>query len=154
VLVTCACNPRYSRRQRSGGLQFKASLGKEFCETLSQKNPSQKGRVEWLKVLALSSNPSTKKKMFSLHLTHLGTCWDSTQEVFLQQVLVRAGELTFLGRFQFQCSCLCWWKDHTLWGRALERYYYKMVSLSSLHVLPEFPLYLKFQDAIGRVEIC
>jgi hypothetical protein len=29
---------------------------------LSQKNPSQKGLVEWLKVKALSSSPSTEKK--------------------------------------------------------------------------------------------
>jgi hypothetical protein len=34
------------------------------CETLSQKNPSQKkiGLVEWCKVKALSSIPSTEKK--------------------------------------------------------------------------------------------
>jgi hypothetical protein len=31
-------------------------------ETLSQKYPSQKGLVEWLKVKALNSNPSTQKK--------------------------------------------------------------------------------------------
>jgi hypothetical protein len=31
-------------------------------ETLSQKYPSQKGLVEWLKVKALSSSPSAKKK--------------------------------------------------------------------------------------------
>jgi hypothetical protein len=33
------------------------------CETFSPKNPSQKkGLVEWLKMQALSSNPSTAKK--------------------------------------------------------------------------------------------
>jgi hypothetical protein len=31
-------------------------------ENLSQKKPSQKGRVERLQVKALSSNPSTAKK--------------------------------------------------------------------------------------------
>jgi hypothetical protein len=31
-------------------------------KTLSGKNPSQKRAVEWLKVQALSSNPSTAKK--------------------------------------------------------------------------------------------
>jgi hypothetical protein len=29
------------------------------CETLSQKNPPQKGLVEWLKIQALSSSPNT-----------------------------------------------------------------------------------------------
>jgi hypothetical protein len=32
------------------------------CVTLSQKYPSQKGLVEWLKVKVLSSSPSTEKK--------------------------------------------------------------------------------------------
>jgi hypothetical protein len=33
------------------------------CETLSQKNPlTKKGLVEWLKVYALSSKPSTEKE--------------------------------------------------------------------------------------------
>jgi hypothetical protein len=31
-------------------------------KTLSQKNPSQKGLVEWLKMKALSSSPSKTKK--------------------------------------------------------------------------------------------
>jgi hypothetical protein len=31
-------------------------------EPLSRKNPSKTGLVEWLKVRALSSNPSTAKK--------------------------------------------------------------------------------------------
>jgi hypothetical protein len=31
-------------------------------ETLSQKYPSRKGLVEWFKVKALSSSPSTRKK--------------------------------------------------------------------------------------------
>jgi hypothetical protein len=32
-------------------------------ETLSQKYPSQKGLVEWLKVKALRSSPNTAKEM-------------------------------------------------------------------------------------------
>jgi hypothetical protein len=36
--------------------------GQIVCKTLSQKNPSQKWLVEWLKVKALGSNPSTEKK--------------------------------------------------------------------------------------------
>jgi hypothetical protein len=38
------------------------------------KNPSQKiGLVEWLKVKALSSSPSTAKKKKKRKLMHLGT---------------------------------------------------------------------------------
>jgi hypothetical protein len=45
-----------------GGSGFKASLGKTVCETRSQKTTvTKKWLVEWLKVKALSSNPSTKK---------------------------------------------------------------------------------------------
>jgi hypothetical protein len=40
-------------------LLFEASLGKQ---TLSQKTLHKIGLVEWLKVNALSSSPSTKKK--------------------------------------------------------------------------------------------
>jgi hypothetical protein len=39
------------RRPRSGGLRFRASLGKWFCEThLKKKSITIKGLVEWLKV--------------------------------------------------------------------------------------------------------
>jgi hypothetical protein len=41
--------------------QFEASPRQIVRETLSRKNPSQKGLVEWLKVKALSSNPSATK---------------------------------------------------------------------------------------------
>jgi hypothetical protein len=37
--------------------------GQIICETLSQKHLTQKGLEEWLKVKALSSNPSTAKKI-------------------------------------------------------------------------------------------
>jgi hypothetical protein len=43
------------------GSQFEASPRQIVRETLSRKNPSQKGLVEWLKVKALSSNPSATK---------------------------------------------------------------------------------------------
>jgi hypothetical protein len=36
--------------------------GQIVCETLSQKNPSQKRAGEWLKVKVLTSSPSTTKK--------------------------------------------------------------------------------------------
>jgi hypothetical protein len=60
--VTPATQEAEVRRSR-----FEARPGKRFCETLSQKTlpPRQKkkiGLVLWLKVKALSSNPSTVKK--------------------------------------------------------------------------------------------
>jgi hypothetical protein len=36
--------------------------GQIVCKTLSRKKNHKKGLVEWLKVEALSSNPSTAKK--------------------------------------------------------------------------------------------
>jgi hypothetical protein len=50
-----ACNPSYT-----GGSWFEASLGKYFKRLYL--NLHKKGLVEWLKVWALSSNPSTIKK--------------------------------------------------------------------------------------------
>jgi hypothetical protein len=43
-------------------LQFKASLGKQFTRPYLEKTHHQKGMLEWLKVYALSLNPSTGKK--------------------------------------------------------------------------------------------
>jgi hypothetical protein len=43
-------------------IMVQSQPGQTVCETLPQKNPSQKGLVEWLKVYALSSNPSTANK--------------------------------------------------------------------------------------------
>jgi hypothetical protein len=53
-----------TQRQRSGGLWFEASQGKQFERPyLKKKKKNHKnGLVEWLKVLALNSNPSTGKK--------------------------------------------------------------------------------------------
>jgi hypothetical protein len=48
---------------RSRGSRFKAKLGQIVFETLSRKNLSQKkGLVEWLRMKALSSSPSSAKK--------------------------------------------------------------------------------------------
>jgi hypothetical protein len=60
--VAHTCNPSYSRGrdQEDCGLKPAQAI---VHETLSQKNPSQKGLVEWLKVKALSSSPSTAKKI-------------------------------------------------------------------------------------------
>jgi hypothetical protein len=45
------------------------------CETLSQKYPSLKGLVEWLKVKALSLRPSfTRKKEFTCFLCSRRIC--------------------------------------------------------------------------------
>jgi hypothetical protein len=66
--VVQACNPSYSRRQRLGQWWFKASLGKEFTRPYLEKTHHQIGLMEWLKVVALSSNPSTVKKKFFLNL--------------------------------------------------------------------------------------
>jgi hypothetical protein len=62
--VAHACNPSYSgdRDQEDGGL--KPVQAKSSQDTIS-KIPITKragGLVEWLKVKALSSNPSTTKK--------------------------------------------------------------------------------------------
>jgi hypothetical protein len=42
-------------------LRFESSPGKQFPR-LYEKNPSQKRLVEWLKLKALSSSPSTAKR--------------------------------------------------------------------------------------------
>jgi hypothetical protein len=47
------------RRQRLGGLRFEASPSKEFMRPYLKKKITIKGLVEWLKVEALSSSPST-----------------------------------------------------------------------------------------------
>jgi hypothetical protein len=49
-------------RERSGGLWFEASLGKEFVRPYLKKAHHKNGLVEWLKVKALSSNPSTSHR--------------------------------------------------------------------------------------------
>jgi hypothetical protein len=39
-----------TQEQRSGGFQFKASMGKEFTRPYLKKIHHKKGLVEWLKV--------------------------------------------------------------------------------------------------------
>jgi hypothetical protein len=54
VLVAHACNPRYSgSKPAQANSSARSYLGKPFTKV---------GLVEWLKVKALSSNPSTEKK--------------------------------------------------------------------------------------------
>jgi hypothetical protein len=45
-------------------IAIQSQPGQIARETASRKYPSQKGLVEWLKVKALSSSPSTEKKKF------------------------------------------------------------------------------------------
>jgi hypothetical protein len=47
---------------------------KIVCKTLSQNNPAQKGLVEWFKVKALSSSPSTAKKRKEKKLNFIYVC--------------------------------------------------------------------------------
>jgi hypothetical protein len=54
-------------------------------ETLSQKYPSQKGLVEWLKVKALSSSPSNTHTHTHTH-THTNTTY--CQELFPENLLL------------------------------------------------------------------
>jgi hypothetical protein len=60
-MVGHVCNPSYSggRDQEDCGSKPAWEI---VHETLSQKTLQKKGLVEWLKVWALSSNPSTGKK--------------------------------------------------------------------------------------------
>jgi hypothetical protein len=50
--------------RRSGGSRFEASPARQFARPYLKKKNHKKGLVEWLKVQALSSNPSTEKKKF------------------------------------------------------------------------------------------
>jgi hypothetical protein len=52
ALVAHACNPSYSRRQKSGGSQFEVSPGQIVHETLSTKKKKKKEKKK---------NPSQKK---------------------------------------------------------------------------------------------
>jgi hypothetical protein len=45
-----ACNPSYSGGRDQGELRFEATPRKIVLETLSQRNPSKKRLMEWLKV--------------------------------------------------------------------------------------------------------
>jgi hypothetical protein len=60
--VAHACNPSYSGGRDQKDRNLKSARANSLRDPIS-KNPSQKiGLVEWLKVKALSSNPSTGKK--------------------------------------------------------------------------------------------
>jgi hypothetical protein len=56
-----ACNPSYSGGRDQEDCGLKPAWANSLWDPIS-KNPSQKGLAKWLKVKALSSNPSTEKK--------------------------------------------------------------------------------------------
>jgi hypothetical protein len=59
--VAHACNPSYSGEIRR--IVVQSQLRQMVCQTLSQKKKNcKKGLVEWLRVKALSANPSTTKR--------------------------------------------------------------------------------------------
>jgi hypothetical protein len=62
VLVAPAYNPSYSggRDQKDRG--SKPAWANGLQDPISKKTITKKGLMEWLKVQALSSNPSTTKK--------------------------------------------------------------------------------------------
>jgi hypothetical protein len=60
VPVAHTCNLSYWRGRNQEDLGNQP--GQIVQEALSRKYPSQKGLVEWLKMKALSSSPSTEKK--------------------------------------------------------------------------------------------
>jgi hypothetical protein len=63
ALVAPAGNLSYSGGRDQEDLDSKPALAKSLRDPISKKkNPSQKGLMEWLKVWALSSNPSITKK--------------------------------------------------------------------------------------------
>jgi hypothetical protein len=54
-------NPSYSGG-RDQGIAVQSQPRQKVHKTLSQKHPSQKRAVKWLKMYTLSSNPSIAKK--------------------------------------------------------------------------------------------
>jgi hypothetical protein len=60
--VAFACNPSYSGGRDQEDRDLKPAQANSLRDTISEKNHHKKGLVEWLKVQALSSNPSTEKK--------------------------------------------------------------------------------------------
>jgi hypothetical protein len=60
--VPHACNPSYSRGRDQEDHGSKPALGKKFTKPYLKRPFSKIGLVEWLKVKALSSSPSTAKK--------------------------------------------------------------------------------------------
>jgi hypothetical protein len=60
--VAHACNPSYSGGRDQEDCGSKPTPSKQFLKPYLEKIPHKKGLVEWLKVQALSSSPSTAKR--------------------------------------------------------------------------------------------
>jgi hypothetical protein len=60
--VAHSCNPSYSGGKDQEDCSSKPAQANGSQDPISKKTHHKKGLVEWLKVLALSSNPSTAKK--------------------------------------------------------------------------------------------
>jgi hypothetical protein len=62
VLVAHTCNPHYSEGRDQEDHCLKSVQTNSSQDPISKKPITKIGLVEWLKVKALSSNPSTEKK--------------------------------------------------------------------------------------------
>jgi hypothetical protein len=62
--VAHVCNPSYSGDRDQEDRDLKPVQANSLGEPYLEKTLQQKGLVEWLKVKALSSNLSTRKKVF------------------------------------------------------------------------------------------
>jgi hypothetical protein len=62
VLVAHSCNPSYSGGRDQENHGSKPAQANSSMRPYVEKPFTKIGLVEWLKVTALSSNPSTKKK--------------------------------------------------------------------------------------------
>jgi hypothetical protein len=60
--VAHACDPSYSGGRNQEDHGSKPAWANSLQDPISKKPFTKKGLVEWLKVKALSSNPSTTKK--------------------------------------------------------------------------------------------
>jgi hypothetical protein len=65
VLVAHACNPNYSGGRDQEDCGLKPARANSSKDPISKKPFIKIGLVEWLKVKALSSNPSNGKKKCS-----------------------------------------------------------------------------------------
>jgi hypothetical protein len=75
VLVAHACNPNYSGGRDQEDCGLKPARANSSKDPISKKPFIKIGLVEWLKVKALSSNPSNgKKKMFIVLYTRTNEC--------------------------------------------------------------------------------
>jgi hypothetical protein len=62
VLVAHTCNPSYSGSRNQEDHHAKPAQANSSAKPYLKKTLHKKGLVEWLKVYALSSSPSTAKK--------------------------------------------------------------------------------------------